>query len=79
MYIYIYVYVYIYIYINKKEGKKIFIFLSIEDAMWRRHRRPRILGSAVCDSFCKLWRMRGRGCVGTVVDLYGSWPILGGS
>ena len=50
-------------------------------ADWRRHAacRPRILGSAGCDSFCKLWRVDGRGCVGTVVDLYGSWRFLADS
>ena len=48
----------------------------IENAMRRKHRRPRIWGSAVCDSFCKLLRVSGRGCVGTVVDLYGSWRFL---
>ena len=29
----------------------------IEDAMRRRHRRPRIWGSAVCDLFCELWQI----------------------
>ena len=45
----------------------------IEDA---RHHRHRIWGSAGCDSFCKLWWVNGRGCVGTVVYLYGSWRFL---
>ena len=44
--------------------------------MRRRHGRPCIWGSAGCDSFCKLWRVNARGCVGTVVDLYGSWRFL---
>ena len=30
----------------------------------------------VCDSFCKLWGVSGRGCVSTVVDLYASWRFL---
>ena len=41
--------------------------------MRRRHRRPHIWGSAGGDSFCKLLRVNVRGCVGTVVNLYGSW------
>ena len=48
----------------------------IEDAMRRRHCRLRIWGSAGCDSFCELWRVDVRGCVGTVVDLYGFWRAL---
>ena len=48
----------------------------IEDAMRRRHRRLRILVSAGCDLFCKLRRLNVRGCVGTVVDLYGCWRFL---
>ena len=28
------------------------------------------------DSFCELWRVNSRGCVGTVVGLYGSWRFL---
>ena len=59
-----------------------YLSICIEDSMRRRHRRPRIRASAGCDSFCKLLRLSGRGRVGTVVDLYGSWrflPILGDS
>ena len=34
------------------------------------------MGSAGCDSFCKLWRVNVRGCVGTIVDLCGSWHVF---
>ena len=53
--------------------------ICIEDAMRRRHRRPCIWGTTGCDSSCKLWRVNVGGCLGTVVDLYGSWRGLGDS
>ena len=50
-----------------------FMFYISEDAMRRSHRRPRFWGSADCESFRKLWLVNVKGCLGTVVDLYGSW------
>ena len=31
------------------------------------------------DSFCKMWQLNVRVCVGAGVDLYESWHVLGGS
>ena len=56
-------------------GKKAAVII-IGDAMWRIHRRPRIWGSAGCDSFRNLLRVNVAGCVGTVVYPYGSWRFL---
>ena len=52
-----------------------FLFL-LEESMRRRHCSSRIWGSVGCDAFCKLWWVSVRGCVGTVVGLYGSWRFL---
>ena len=50
----------------------------IEDAIRRRHSRPRIWGSAGCGLFCMLWWVNVRRWVGTVVDLQSSWQVLRG-